>query len=90
MPKQRPGETISQFAIRTAWETGQFWDPADEEGLGIKQSDLPNLSASDPVVVRAMIRMAKIDMNRYAKHVLDKRPSGTFMVPHCGTDRSSS
>jgi len=71
MPKQRPGETISQFAIRTAWETGQFWDPADEEGLEIRQSDLPKLSASDPVVVRAMIRMAKIDMTRYAKHVLN-------------------
>jgi hypothetical protein len=70
MPKQRPGETISQFAIRTAWETGQFWDPADEEGLLIRQRDLPTLSASDPVVVRAMIRMSKIDMTRYTKHVV--------------------
>lgn len=71
MPKARPNETIPELAKRTAWETGQFWDPSDEEGLLVKQSDLPKLKMSDPVVVRAMIRMSKIDMTRYTTHVLN-------------------
>lgn len=67
-----PGETISQFAIRTAWLTGHFWNPELPEGLNIKQEDLALLKPEDPVVVAAMISMSKMDASRYTKHVLDE------------------
>lgn len=69
---RRPGETISQFAIRVAWETGHFWSPQNPEGADVKQEDLANLKPDDPVVVAAMISMSKMDASRYTKHVLDQ------------------
>jgi hypothetical protein len=72
MRKPKQNETISQFAIRTAWEYGHFWNPDFPEGQEVKQSDLKKLSPSDPIVVKAMISLSKMDMTRYTRHVLDK------------------
>lgn len=72
MSARKPGETISQYAIRTAWETGHFWNPDSLNGSNITQEDLAILSPEDPVVVAAMISMAKADTARYTRHVLDK------------------
>ena len=69
---RKPGETISQFAIRVAWETGHFWSPDNPDGANLKQEDLASLRADDPVVVKAMISMSKMDAGRYTKHVLDQ------------------
>lgn len=66
------GESISQFAVRVAWETGHFWNPEVPEGLNVKQEDLPLLKPDDPVVVAAMISMSKMDASRYTKYVLDE------------------
>lgn len=71
MPTRRPGETVSQFAIRTAWETGHFFSPANPDGLNVKETDLLNLAIDDPVVVQALISYSKFDASRYTKHVLD-------------------
>ena len=68
---RRPGETISQFAIRVAWETGHFWSPDNPNGANLKQEDLVLLRPEDPVVVAAMISMSKMDATRYTKYVLD-------------------
>ena len=67
-----PNESISQFAIRVAWETGHFWSPANPEGQDVKQEDLKLLKPEDPVVVAAMISMTKMDATRFTKHVLDQ------------------
>jgi hypothetical protein len=69
---RRPGETISQFAIRVAWETGHFWGPDNPEGHDITQEDLMTLQPSDPVVVAAMISMSRMEPARYAKHVAEQ------------------
>ena len=69
---RKPGETISQFAIRIAWETGHFWSPDNPDGANLKQVDLNLLRADDTVVVKAMISMSKMDASRYTKHVLDQ------------------
>lgn len=69
---RKPGETISQFAIRVAWETGHFWSPDNLNGVNIKQEDLALLRPDDPVVVAAMISMSKMDASRYTKFVLDQ------------------
>lgn len=66
-----PNETISQFAIRLAWETGHFWSPDNVNGHNIKQDDLRLLKPEDPVVVAAMISMSRMDAPRYTKYVLD-------------------
>lgn len=72
MPKPKSSETLSQFAIRTAWEYGHFWSPANAAGKDVKQSDLKKLKPEDPVVVQAMISLSKMDATRYTRHVLDK------------------
>lgn len=64
MPKPKSGETISQFAIRTAYEYGHLWN--------VKQKDLHLLKPDDPEVVAAMISMSRMDAMRYTRHVLDK------------------
>ena len=69
---RHPGETISQFAVRVAWETGHFWSPENPEGTGVKQTDLAILKPDDPVVVSAMISMSRMDASRYTRHVLDQ------------------
>lgn len=66
------GETISQFAVRVAWETGHFWNPELPEGMNVKQGDLILLKPDDPVVIAAMISMSKMDASRFTKHVLDE------------------
>lgn len=71
MPVRKPGESISQFAIRTAWETGHFWSPDNPDGRNIKQSDLKNLKPSDPVVVKALMSFSKFDVSRYTRHVTE-------------------
>lgn len=65
-------ESISQFAIRVAWETGHFWSPENPEGRNIKQEDLKLLTPDDPVVVAAMLSMSRMDASRYTRHVLEK------------------
>lgn len=72
MPQRKPYETISQFAIRTAWETGHFWSPDNPEGANLQQVDLALLKPDDPVVVAAMISMAKSDMTRYTRASLNQ------------------
>lgn len=72
MSARQPGETISQFAIRTAWETGYFWSPENATGHDITQEELTLLKPDDEVVVKAMISMAKADMTRYTRLVLEK------------------
>ncbi len=67
-----PNESISQFAIRVAWETGHFWSPENSDGRNIKQEDLKLLKPDDPVVVAAMISMSRMEAGRYTKHVLDQ------------------
>lgn len=62
MPKIKSGETISQFAIRTAYEYGYLWH--------VPQSDIHKLKPNDPEVVAAMIAMSKMDGLRYTRHVL--------------------
>lgn len=59
MPKQKQGESVSQFAIRTAWELGHFWSPSNPEGHTLSQSDLASLTVSDDVVVKALISLSK-------------------------------
>jgi len=71
MPQRKPDETISQFAIRTAWETGHFWSPDNLDGLNVRQADLKLLKPDDDVVVRAMISMSRGDTTRYTRAVLD-------------------
>lgn len=66
------GESISQFAIRVAWETGHFWSPTNPEGQNVKQEDLALLKPDDPVVVAAIISMSRMEAARYTKHVLDQ------------------
>lgn len=71
MTGRLPGETISQFAIRVAWEYGHFWNYADNpEGASLSYNDLQFLKADDPVVVKAMISLSKMDSTRYTKAVL--------------------
>lgn len=65
-------ESISQFAIRVAWETGHFWNPDDPNGHNIRQEDLKLLQPHDPVVVAAMISMSRMEAGRYTRHVLDQ------------------
>lgn len=73
MSGQRHGETISQFAIRTAWELGHFWNKADNpDGANLKQEDLVLLRPEDPVVVKAMISLSKMDSTRYTRLTLEK------------------
>ncbi len=72
MSTRKPGETISQFAIRIAWETGHFWSPENPNGANLRQVDLTLLRPEDPIVVAAMISMAKADMSRYTRLVLEK------------------
>lgn len=69
---RKPGETISQFAIRVAWQTGNFWNPDSPDGMNIRQEDLAILEPHDDVVVKAMISMSRMDASRYTKHVLDQ------------------
>ena len=69
---RNPGESISQFAIRVAWETGHFWSPDNPDGHGVTQEDLPLLRPEDPVVIAAMISMSKMEPGRYAKHVVEQ------------------
>lgn len=71
MPRLQ-NESISQFAIRVAWETGHFWSPDNVNGHNIQQKDLKLLKPEDPVVVAAMISMSRMEAGRYTQHVLDQ------------------
>lgn len=71
MPKRREGETIEQFAIRACWETGQFWSPDNPDGAQVAQEDLGKLKLNDPVVVKALISLAKTDPLKYVTSRLD-------------------
>lgn len=72
MSKIQTGESITQYVIRQAFETGQFWNPSNPGGHNIRQRDLKKLVPSDPVVVQALISYAKMDAPNYTKHVLNK------------------
>jgi hypothetical protein len=67
-----PNETISQFAIRTAWYQGAFWSPDNPDGWNITEDELPFLPENHPAVVKAMIVMARMEPLRYARHVLEQ------------------
>lgn len=71
MPKPKPGQTLSQFAIEQAFFLGHFWSPDNPEGLNVRQADLKLLKPDDDVVVRAMISMSRGDTTRYTRAVLD-------------------
>lgn len=70
MPTRKPGETIEQFAIRTAFETGHFWGPDNAAGWAIRSDDLTSLSASDPVVITALRSYAMSDAAKYTRLTL--------------------
>jgi hypothetical protein len=67
---RRLNETLEQYAIRHAYETGHFWSRENREGWNIRADDLPNLTVSDPVVIRAFRSMTLADPFRYTKLVL--------------------
>lgn len=67
---RKPNETISQFAIRRAWETGHFWSPDNPDGRNVHQEDLNKLHPHDDVVVKAMISLSKMDAASYTQQVL--------------------
>lgn len=67
-----PNESISQFAIRVAWETGHFWSPDNPEGRNVTQDDLKLLQPDDPVVIAAMLSMSRMEAGRYTQYVLDQ------------------
>ena len=71
MRPRKPGETLSQFAIRVAWETGHFWSPDNPEGRNIRQRDLSLLRPEDDVVVKAMMSLSKMDATAYTHAVMD-------------------
>jgi len=69
---RHPGESISQFAIRVAWETGHFWSPENPDGHNVQQEELAFLQPTDSVVIAAMISMSKVEPARYTRHVLEQ------------------
>lgn len=71
MPERRPGESLEQFAIRTAYEYGHFWGEDNPQGWNISQDDLPNLRANDPVVIQALRSLSMADPIQYTRKVLD-------------------
>lgn len=72
VPQRLPGESITQFAIRVAYLYGHFWGPDNPNGWNVKQSDLKNLSITDPVVVQALRSLSLMDPARYAEVVVAK------------------
>ena len=68
-------ETLNQFAIRTAWTYGHFWSPENPDGGNVTQADLAKLTVSDPVVVKALISLSKMDCNRFQSGEYDGRVS---------------
>jgi hypothetical protein len=71
MPTRLPNESLHQFAIRVAWEYGHFWTPDNPEGALVAQADLKKLTVKDPVVVKALISLAKMDAKRFTEVSLD-------------------
>lgn len=71
MRERKANESVEQFAIRTAWELGHFWNPDNPEGMNVRQEDLAKLSASDPVVIKALQSLSKINVTSYAESGLD-------------------
>lgn len=70
MTKRKPGETIEQFAIRSAFCAGHFWAPDNVAGWAIRSDDLKNLSASDPVVIAALRSYSQSDADMFTRLVL--------------------
>lgn len=70
MPQRRPNETIEQYAIRSAFEYGHFWSPSNPQGWNVRYEDLPQLTASDPVVIAALRSFSQSDAHRYTEGVL--------------------
>ena len=58
-------ESISQFAIRVAWQTGHFWSPDNPEGRNVTQDDLKLLQPDDPVVIAAMLSMSRMEAGAF-------------------------
>ena len=71
MTERKPDETLEQYAIRTVYEHGGFWNPDTPDGWNIRQSDLAKLKATDPVVVQAFISYAKANVVKYTEATLD-------------------
>lgn len=71
MPERRPNESLEQFAIRCAYEWGHFWSPDVPDGPNVRQQDLALLRATDPVVVQALVSLAKSNAVRYTRASLD-------------------
>jgi hypothetical protein len=69
---RRTDESLQEYAIRRAWQLGHFWNPANPDGLNVKQSDLKHLSIQDKVVIDAFRSLALSDVSSYAKHVFEK------------------
>lgn len=70
MTTRKPGETIADYAIRTVWQYGHFWNPANPNGLNITQKDLSKLKVTDQVVIDAFRSFSRSDATLYAQHVL--------------------
>jgi len=69
---KRTDESLQEFAIRRAFQLGHFWNPANPNGLNVKQADLKNLSIQDQVVIDAFRSLALSDVTSYARHVFEK------------------
>jgi hypothetical protein len=69
MSSIKPHETVEQYLIRRAFETGHFWGPENPEGWAIRHSDLSKLKLSDDVVFKALQSFSKSDVRLYARHV---------------------
>lgn len=55
-----------QDIIDRLYKTGHFWNPANPDGLNIKRSDLPKLTLTDKVVVKAAASFQWADANMEA------------------------
>jgi hypothetical protein len=69
---RRTDESLQEYAIRRAWQLGHFWNPANPNGMNVKQSDLKNLNIRDQVAIDAFRSLAMSDVGNYARHVFEK------------------
>ena len=72
------GETLKDFAIRTAWEYGHFWSPDNPDGPNVRQADLGSMALSDPVVIGALRSFSQMQATEYTVACLkhhDRQPA---------------
>lgn len=70
--KMLPGETLSQFAIRTAFDAGHFWNPENPDCWNVTRGDLSKLHISDPRVLSALRSLTRSMAGEYSRHVFEQ------------------